>query len=132
MNSFLYKQLKMSYPFVNDDDVEEAFVINEWDLLIKFKDGRKIIYDSFYDAIKGVREKDDLSDEEICKIFSQKLKIWMNRRYLTQEELAERLGTSQQMISRYMTGDSMPSYLMLKKIAKVLKCRVDDLYYEIY
>ena len=52
----------------------------------------------------------------------------MNRKWVTQEELARRINSSQQMVSRYLTGQSIPSALTLKKIADALDCNVNDFY----
>ena len=54
----------------------------------------------------------------------------MKHRQITQEELAEKVGTSQTMITRYVTGRCVPSVVMLAKIARALRCSVDDLLYK--
>ena len=52
----------------------------------------------------------------------------MNRKWVTQEELARRINSTQPMVSRYLTGQSIPSALTLKKIADALDCNVNDFY----
>lgn len=46
---------------------------------------------------------------------------------LTQKELAEKLGVYQRDISRWETGKRVPGVLMVKKMAQVLGCRMEDL-----
>ena len=46
---------------------------------------------------------------------------------LTQEELASRIGVKSNTISQYELGKRNPNVQMLKKIAEVLNCTVDDL-----
>ena len=46
---------------------------------------------------------------------------------ITQEELAEKIGTSQTWIAYIETGRNRPNLKMLEKIAKVLGVKVKDL-----
>ena len=47
---------------------------------------------------------------------------------LTQCMVAERLGVSQQYISKIETGRCMPSFKIAVSISKLLGCTIDDLY----
>ena len=47
---------------------------------------------------------------------------------LTQRELAERVGTTEASMSRYVRGDRVPKASICIKIANVLNCNVEDLY----
>ena len=49
---------------------------------------------------------------------------------LTQEQLAESVDKSPVMISRYINGDSIPSVIVARKIAKALGCSLDDFFYK--
>lgn len=46
---------------------------------------------------------------------------------LTQKQLAERLGVERTTVSMWETGNSSPSLEILKKIAQVLDCSIDNL-----
>ncbi len=46
---------------------------------------------------------------------------------LTQKQLAERLGVKRTTICMWETGNSSPSLEILKKIAQVLNCSIDEL-----
>lgn len=48
---------------------------------------------------------------------------------LTQAELAERVGVSRKTINTVENGVFIPSTLLALKLAKALKCRVEDLFY---
>ena len=50
------------------------------------------------------------------------------QRGLTQEELAELMGTSQAAVAMWETGARMPRADKLPKLAKVLGCSVSDLF----
>jgi transcriptional regulator with XRE-family HTH domain len=69
-----------------------------------------------------------MDDSQMRLNFRRRLQTIMNRKWVTQEELAQRINSSQQMISRYLTGQSIPSALTIKKIADALDCNVNDFY----
>lgn len=133
MDDFLYRHVMMNYPYLREEDIEEAIEINEYDLLIKFKNGKKIIFDTFANKEYYITyESENLTDEEMNYEFRRNLRNMMNRKRISQEELAERVGVSQGMISNYVRGSSIPDSIMLKKIARVLNCSTEDFYYKHY
>lgn len=118
-------------PFIKKDDIEEIIEISQWELLFKFKNGEKIIYDTDtgYHRNLFYKSVNELTEEQERKEFGYALRTMMRRRWINQEELAKCVGTSQTMISHYMTGRSIPGGIMLRKIAKVLGCSIDELFY---
>jgi len=48
---------------------------------------------------------------------------------LTQAELAERVGVSRKTINTVENGVFVPSTLLALKLAKALKCKVEDLFF---
>jgi transcriptional regulator with XRE-family HTH domain len=50
----------------------------------------------------------------------EKIKIFRKRRGLTQEQLAEMVGLTRSVISKYESGMVSPNYVMLNKIAGAL------------
>ena len=48
---------------------------------------------------------------------------------LTQAELAERVGVSRKTINTVENSVFIPSTLLAVKLAKALKCKVEDLFY---
>lgn len=56
----------------------------------------------------------------------------MARQRISQEDLADILGTTQEMISRYINGDCIPNCIRLRQISKVLNCSMDDFFYQEY
>ena len=65
-------------------------------------------------------------------MFAYNLRKIMYSQGVTQELLAAEIGTTQAMISRYTSGKVIPSVLIVKKIAKVLNCSMDDFFYKEY
>lgn len=58
------------------------------------------------------------------------LKIKRIQKGLSQKELAERVGLTNQSISDYETGKLNPSYEVMKRISKELDSPVDELFFQ--
>lgn len=105
-------------------------MIDIFELKVELDNGDVVIYD---DQTRGVRklpdDPDNMTDEEWALEFSIRLRTKMHRQCITQEELCELIGISPNMLSRYMTGKAVPSFRVVDKIARVLKCSVDELRY---
>lgn len=56
------------------------------------------------------------------------IKSLRERAGLTQLELATALNVRQASVSRWESGDSMPSADKLPELAKIFGCRIEDLY----
>lgn len=59
--------------------------------------------------------------------FGKNLKKMRKERGLTQKELANSVGIKRSTVAGYESKDQEPSYEVLKKISKVLKCSIDYL-----
>ena len=67
-----------------------------------------------------------MDELKLLELFSKNLKRMMKEDNIKQEDLANEIGVSREMISRYVTGQSMPTFLTVVKIADFLFCSVDD------
>lgn len=128
ITNFLYRYVISNNPFIREEEILSYEALNEHDLLITYKNGVKEIYDTYNNTSRRVNRIDQTNDSEMRLNFRRRLQSIMNRKWVTQEELARRINTSQQMISRYLTGQSIPSALTIKKIADALDCNVNDFY----
>lgn len=128
MSEFLFKYVLNNNPYMSKENVESYKALNEHDLLVTYKNGTMEIFDTFLNTSRQVNKIKDNNDEQLKLSFKRKLQTLMNRRWITQEELAKRINTSQQMISRYLTGQSIPSAITLKKIADALDCNINEFY----
>lgn len=130
MNYLMREAVLSVDPFAKQEDILEVRQLNEWDVLIEFKDGRKFVYDGFtkyhqavyYDNINNITE------EQEKRAFAHRLRVLMGRNRVSQEELAKEIGTSQTMISHYMNGKNLPTVITVRKIAKILNCSMDDFF----
>lgn len=120
-------------PSATKNDIKGLRWLNQWDLLIEFMDGEKCLYDTFTKYFRFITyNRYTITEDQFRNEFKTKLNSMMQRTNFSQEMLAESIGSSQQMISRYCTGDAMPSQFTIHKIALALKCKDTDLIYQEY
>lgn len=58
----------------------------------------------------------------------KKLRELRIERKMTQQDIAERLGISRVAVTKWETGEALPRAEMLPKIAKLLRCKIDDFF----
>lgn len=129
--NLLEKVLKFN-PFMNINDIEEFHAINEYDILIKFNNGKEYIYDTLENKNHSVRRinKNDMDSRK--KAFVSILRKNMNRRYMDQKKLSEISGINDSTLSRYLNGQSLPGYFNLIKLSNSLKIPVEEFFNEIF
>lgn len=71
--------------------------------------------------------QDDDSTEAVDFALGDRIKILLDRRGMSQRELADRIGCTEVSVSRYITGARMPKAPTLARIAKVLNVSADML-----
>ena len=64
----------------------------------------------------------------INKYVGEKIKYFRNKRNITQDELAEKLGITYQSVSRYETGERKTNNDLLYKISSILNISINDLF----
>ena len=103
---------------------------DKFSLIITLDDGSKILYDDLLDTTRYLNlDPDSMSEEEIMMEFRYRLRHAMSIRGFNQIRLSEETGIPVSMISRYLTGDNVPSILKVIQIARALKCSLDELWY---
>ena len=125
-NDYMYRNLEYFRP----DIFQRAVSIkkyNNWELILELDNGETVIYD---DESRSVRKLPDdpsnLSDEELAKEFSIRLRNAIHRRRYTQEQFCNEIGITQAMLSRYLNGKAFPNFRVLDKMARVLDCSMDE------
>ena len=99
-------------------------------LIVKLNDGQKILYDDLTDSTRYLNpDPDNMTEEEMLVEFRFKLRHMMVLRGYNQLKLSEETGIASQMIGRYLSGDSIPPISKAARIAKTLKCSLDELWY---
>ena len=99
-------------------------------LLIELDNGEVCIYDDLYQTLKTVPKDANAMTEEECRSeFGRRLSRLMGFKRITQAELSIMTNIPQYLISKYINGKTTPSFYNVDKIAKALKCSVDELRY---
>lgn len=131
MNDYLWQYVTMVDPFATKNEIAEIKELNEWDLLIVFHSGRKVILDRFTGYHKNIFYKSitELTEEQEKREFSYRLRSLMGRKGITQDQLADMINISRVSISRYVRGEVTPSVIVAREIAKALGCSLDDFFY---
>lgn len=125
----LIQNLKRIYNFLYEN-MESYEVVTDFDVYLHMKDGRTVLYDDFDRSFRTLpKNKDDMTEDQCRLEFAYRLYRIMQRKHITQQELADRTGIAQPQISAYITGKRMPSFYNVDKIAKALGCSVDELRY---
>lgn len=115
-------------PFAKKDDIKVLRWVSDYDVLIIFNDNKKYIYDTYTGYHRYLKyNKPYLTKKEWEYEFKQRLQEVVQRKKITQEYLAEKIETTQQMVSRYLTGDAVPTAYTMNKIIDALNCKVNDL-----
>jgi len=61
-----------------------------------------------------------------------KLKRYREEKEYSQIELAEKMAVTQQSISSWETGRTIPKPYQMKKLSEILEVNMDDLFYDIF
>ena len=130
----LWQYVMQVSPSAKRRDVLEIKELNDWDLLIIYRDGRRILFDRCTGYFKNISYKNinELTEEQEREEFAYMLRSLMKRNWVTQERLAEKAHITRTMISKYVRGEAVPNALTLNKIAKVIGCSMDDFFNKNY
>ena len=98
-------------------------------VVITMNTGRRFIYEAMDDTIRLMSFSPDtpLNEEEWKAEFKNRLKDAMRLAHTNQRELAERVGLSPAIISKYINGKSIPNVYHLNAIASALDCSLSEL-----
>lgn len=70
-----------------------------------------------------------ICDEATWNIkFGDKIRRMLHIRNMTQGQLADKLGISEVVLSRYITGARKPSPYLVSRIASILECDINCLF----
>ena len=99
-------------------------------LEIKLDTDEVLIYEDPYHSVRRLPcDSDEMTEDQFRMEFGRRLRRIMEHKGVTQLELYELTGIPQCHISGYINGKHTPSFYIINKIAKALKCPVDDLRY---
>lgn len=118
-------QFQIGFP---EERVVSYRVLSFDDLLVVLDNGHAIIFSTRTHASRPLGPINSKSERQLKRMFGVLLRTQMEAHFVSQGELASRLNTSQPVISRYVNGEDVPGYFMLKQIADAIRCPVEYLY----
>ena len=126
------EHFKLYYPNIYNDSVD-WWASGRMAVTVKLRDGSVFEYDRFDNSLRRVRTGECMEDETaIAKELGHNLQKFIRLSGMTQTEIAEKLGITNAMLSRYVHGTSLPNSAKIFKIARLLGCTVDELYSATY
>ena len=101
-----------------------------FDLTIKLMDGTAVIYDDLERSIRKLPlDCFKMTEKECRREFGLRLCKLMKIKNVTQQDLSEMTGISRVTINKYINGKANANFYNADKIAKALKCSMDELRY---
>lgn len=100
-------------------------------IVVVLRDGTRVEYNSHGNSICILDEwnDDSLDEEDFRKHFARALNRRMEAACYNSVGLSEVTGISQNMISKYSRGVSIPNIFNIRRIAKALGCSASELIY---
>lgn len=123
----ILEQFKMYYPDVYVQGVD-WWKSGPYHITILLNDDSRVEFNSSDNTIRWISKIDHSVDNDILrKEIGRNIRKFIVYKGINQQDVAEKAGVTQAMLSRYINGTSMPGIDKLHNIAAVLGCHVDDL-----
>lgn len=122
----VYRNFKLDFPLIENRAVD-WWPIGRQEIAIVLNDGCKMVYDDSKSTIRSVGNTLGDDEEEWRRYFARKLDELMRINLVSSKDLAEYVGVSVQMVSRYLNMKSTPSPFVIQKIARMLNTTVTEL-----
>lgn len=129
MANYIFENMQSYYPFLSER-MASYKKVGPYELIVKTNDSETILYDDVNHSIRRLpRDSNNMTEQEVSVEFRQRLRRLMTRQGVSQLELSELTGIPQSTISNYLTGKFLPGFYNMDKIAKALKCSIDEFRY---
>lgn len=128
-HEYIFENFKRYFPSIAEKTVH-WYPSGRHEITVRLNDRSKVYFNDLTKGVRRVPEYDDsekMSEEEWRDRFGTKLADVINDKGISQRDLAEAIGVSTIMISKYINGKTSPSSYTLSKLAKVLECTVSEL-----
>lgn len=110
------------------DKVEDIRKVDMDEILVIYKDGTRWLYNERGNCFRGLPlDPENMTDEEVVFEFMQRFRSVRRSRAYSLTDLHEMTGISLATLSRYDNGETTPTVVNLRKLAKVLRCDLEDL-----
>ena len=123
----MWRNFEMIYQ-PNHDEISDIIQLNFGMLLVINKNGNRYIYNNLNESIRRLpTDPDNMSDEDVIFEFMLRFREMRALSRFNLVDVHEITGISMATLSRYDNGETTPNVINLRKIAKALNCRLDDL-----
>ena len=121
--STLFESFKRYFPTIASQAVD-GYVSGTQEITVYF------IYDDCTQTIRYLNKTIDNPEEDVWRReLGRRLNEKIYRSGMTQQEVAQQTGISQQIISRYVSGKATPSAYNMRRLAVALNCSITELTY---
>lgn len=120
------RRFLMYYPIDNVEVIEQVY-IGDMETIFTLSDGSKVLYDESCDGFMQIKRLGYITDEMWLDEFTRKLRKKITLSRIPQKEIAESTGVSENSMSRYLNGKTIPNALVLRRLADCLRCSIEEL-----
>lgn len=129
MHEKIIEDFKLYFPLVAEEAVRYRVDREYNELVVTLEDGQEVMFDGYNYTLRNLPNIDNMSSADVRKEFGKRLRKIMERKHITQEQLAEAVNIQQSNISLYINGRTNPTFATVYKIARALGCSMDDFGY---
>lgn len=123
----MIEQFKMYFPSLYEQGVD-WWKSGPYHITILLADNGRVEFDASENTIRWAPKIDRLTGKDILrKEIGRNICKFVTYRGLSQQDISEKLGVTEAMLSRYINGTSMPGIDKLYNLASILNCQIDDL-----
>ena len=123
----IFNNFNVNFPLTAKQSVEWK-VTGPSEITVELSDGTKIIYDDFDKTLINIDyTSGPMTEQQWKNEFGRRLNKRLYLSGVSQQELADRIGVTRQLVGRYVNGSSVPNPLTIRAIARVLNCDISDL-----
>jgi ribosome-binding protein aMBF1 (putative translation factor) len=125
-------QFELYYPSLYEQSVD-WWASGRTTISVRLQDQSVFEYNHIDNTIRRIRVDDYSEDESVRrKAFGHNLQKIISGCGMSQNDLAEKVGITNAMLSRYIHGTSMPSADKAHMIANTIGCTMDELFDDTY
>lgn len=123
----ILEQFRMYFPNLYERGVD-WWKSGPYHVTILLDDNDRVEFDSSDNTIRWIPKFDRSSNNDIFKKeIGRNIRKFIVYRGMRQQDVSEKSGITEAMLSRYINGTSLPGLDKLYNLASVLNCSVDDL-----
>ena len=127
----MLKNFEYRYPYFYKDAVD-WWASGRISIAIQLRDESILDYNDAENTIRWVKCKEESDDESKRMAFGCNLQKFILYSGMNKTEIAEKLGITQAMLSRYLHGKAIPSVEKAYQLAKLLGYSVEEFFDENY